>query len=139
MQPITVIQLSPEEGGIVLERVVEEGAQVKKGDIIVKLANSTLDLQILTAEADLAEKQNHLRNTQVTMEQDRLNNMNEKLSLDHEISRKRRAYEQNEKLYQEKLISKEDYLVAKEDYELATQKYALIIERLRQDSIFRSI
>lgn len=73
------------------------------------------------------------------MEQDRLNNMNEKLSLDHEISRKRRAYEQNEKLYQEKLISKEDYLVAKEDYELATQKYALIIERLRQDSIFRSI
>ncbi|MCC8199355.1 MAG: HlyD family efflux transporter periplasmic adaptor subunit [Tannerellaceae bacterium] len=139
VQPITVIQLSPEEGGIVLERVVEEGAQVKKGDIIVKLANSTLDLQILTAEADLAEKQNHLRNTQVTMEQDRLNNMNEKLSLDHEISRKRRAYEQNEKLYQEKLISKEDYLVAKEDYELATQKYALIIERLCQDSIFRSI
>lgn len=30
VQPITVIQLSPEEGEIVLERVVEEGAQVKK-------------------------------------------------------------------------------------------------------------
>lgn len=118
---------------------MEEGAQVKKGDVIIQLSNSSLDLQILTAEADIAEKQNHLRNTQVTMEQDRLNNMNEKLTLNHDIARKRRAFEQNEKLYQENLISKEEYLVAKEDFELATQKYELIIERLNQDSIFRSI
>ena len=58
VQPITVVQLSPEEGGIVQEKVVEEGAQVKKGDIIVRLSNSNLDLQILNAEAELAEKQN---------------------------------------------------------------------------------
>ena len=50
VQPITVVQLSPEEGGIVQEKVVEEGAQVKKGDIIVRLSNSNLDLQILNAE-----------------------------------------------------------------------------------------
>ena len=70
VQPITIVQLSPEEGGIVQEKVVEEGAQVKKGDIIIRLSNSNLDLQILDAEAQLAEKQNFLRNTQVTMEQD---------------------------------------------------------------------
>ena len=71
VQPITVVQLSPEEGGIVQEKVVEEGAQVKKGDVIIRLSNSNLDLQILDAEAQLAEKQNFLRNTQVTMEQDK--------------------------------------------------------------------
>lgn len=138
VQPITVVQLSPEEGGIVQEKVVEEGSQVKKGDIIIRLSNSNLDLQILSAEADLAEKQNYLRNTQVTMEQDRLNNMTEKLSLEHEINRKRRSYEQQEKLYKENLVVREDYLQAKEDYELAKQKRDLVIERLRQDSIFRS-
>ena len=63
VQPITVVQLSPEEGGIVQEKVVEEGAQVKKGDVIIRLSNSNLDLQILDAEAQLAEKQNFLRNT----------------------------------------------------------------------------
>ena len=50
VQPITIVQLSPEEGGIVRDRVVEEGAQVKKGDVIVVLSNSNLDLQILDAE-----------------------------------------------------------------------------------------
>ena len=61
--PIQVVQISPEEGGIVMEKVVEEGSHVKKGDVIVRLSNSNLDLQILNAEAELAEKQNLLRNT----------------------------------------------------------------------------
>ena len=67
--PIQVVQISPEEGGIVRERVVEEGAKVQMGDVIVRLSNSNLELQILNAEAELAEKQNLLRNTQVQMQQ----------------------------------------------------------------------
>lgn len=138
VQPITVVQLSPQEGGIVEEKVIEEGSQVKRGDIIVRLSNSQLDLQILSAEADLAEKQNFLRNTQVAMEQDKLNNQNEKLTLELEITRKRRAFQQHEKLYKENLIAKEEYLVAKEDFDLAMKKHDLIIERIRQDSILRT-
>ena len=139
VQPITVVQLSPEEGGIVQEKVVEEGAQVKKGDVIVRLSNSGLDLQILDAEAQLAEKQNFLRNTQVAMEQDKLSNQLEKAQLDVDMSRARRAYHQQQKLYEESLIAKEDYLKAKEDYELATKKYDLVVQRLNQDSISRTI
>lgn len=139
VQPITVVQLSPEEGGVVQEKVVEEGAQIRRGDVIVRLSNSALDLQILSAEAELAEKQNFLRNTQVAMEQDRLNNQNEKLQLQLETARKQRAFQQQESLFNENLVAREVYLQAKEDYELAIQKHALIMERLRQDSIYRSI
>lgn len=139
VQPITVVQLSPEEGGIVQELVVEEGAQVRRGDVIVRLSNSNLELQILNAEAELAEKQNLLRNTQVAMEQDRLRNKTEKLQLDLDITRRLRTYRQQEQLYNEKLIAREDFVQAKEDYELARRKHALIVERLRQDSLYRSI
>ena len=139
VQPITVVQLSPEEGGIVREKVVEEGAQVKKGDIIVRLSNSNLDLEILNAEAELAEKQNFLRNTQVTMEQDKLNNEIERAQYDMEMNRARRAFEQQEQLYREDLVAKEDFLKAKEDYDLAAQKYDLVVKRLYQDSLSRGI
>ena len=139
VQPITVVQLSPEEGGIVQELVVEEGAQVHRGDVIDRLSNSNLELQILNAEAELAEKQNLLRNTQVTMEQDRLRNKTEKLQLDLDITRRLRTYRQQEQLYNEKLIAREDFVQAKEDYELARRKHALIVERLKQDSLYRSI
>ncbi|MDH6306498.1 HlyD family secretion protein [Parabacteroides sp. PF5-5] len=139
VQPITVVQLSPQEGGIVEEKVIEEGSQVSKGDVIVRLSNSQLDLQILSAEAELAEKQNFLRNTQVAMEQDKLNNQNEQLSLELETTRKRRAFQQQEQLYKENLIAKEEYLQAKEDYDLAIKKYELISARLLQDSIMRTV
>lgn len=137
--PIQVVQISPEEGGIVREKVVEEGTRVRKGDVILRLSNSNLDLQILNAEAELAEKQNLLRNTQVAMQQDRLNNRTEQATLDTDCDRKRRAYEQNARLYKERLISKEVYLQSREDYKLARRKQSLISQRLKQDSIYRHV
>ena len=138
-EPFSVVQLSPEEGGIVREKVVEEGAHVKKGDVILRLSNSSLDLQILNAESELAEKQNLLRNTQVTMQQDKLNNETEKVQLDMDTRRKQRTYLQYERLYGERLVSREEYLQAKEDYEVSQRKYGLVTERLKQDSIYRTI
>lgn len=137
--PIQVVQISPEEGGIVREKVVEEGTRVRKGDVILRLSNSNLDLQILNAEAELAEKQNLLRNTQVAMQQDRLNNRTEQATLDTDCDRKRRAYEQNARLYKERLISKEVYLQSREDYNLAIRKQSLISQRLKQDSLYRHV
>jgi Membrane-fusion protein len=69
VQPMTTIQLSPQEGGIVEQILIEEGSRVKAGDPILLLNNDNLDLQILNSEAELAEKENILRNTQIQMEQ----------------------------------------------------------------------
>ncbi len=138
VMPIQVVQISPEEGGIVMEKVVEEGTHVKKGEVIVRLSNSNLDLQILNAEAELAEKQNLLRNTQVAMQQDRLNNQTEQAQLEMNTLRRQRTFEQNKRLYQEKLISKEDYIQSQEDYQLSAKKRSLVSKRLKQDSLYRT-
>ena len=137
VMPIRTVQISPEEGGIVREIVKEEGSKVKKGDVIIRLSNSNLDLQILNAEAELAEKQNILRNTQISMEQYRLNNRTEQAQLDLEVIRKQRAHEQQKRLHEQKLTPREDYIQSKEDYELAVRRQTLINQRLSQDSIFR--
>lgn len=130
--PIQVVQISPEEGGVVLQKVVEEGTHVRKGDIIVRLSNSNLDLQILNAESELAEKQDMLRNTQLSLEQDQLNNRNEAAQLAMDVKAKKRAYDHQASLQKEQLNSREDYLKAKEDYELANEKNTLIQQRLRK-------
>ncbi len=139
VQPISTIQLSAIEGGIVESKMVEEGANLKKGDVIVKLSNPMLNLNILDSEAQLAEKQNFLRNTQIAMEQDRLMLRKEKLQLDLDVTRKQRNYQQYKKLYEEELASREDYLLAKEDYEFALDGRQLVMERQKQDSIYRSV
>ena len=137
VQPMTTIQLSPQEGGMVQAILIEEGSTVKAGDPILILSNDNLDLQILNAEAELAEKENILRNTQIQMEQQKLDVRQNVLEYGTQVERYQRAYEQQKALYEDKLIAKEDYLKAKEDYDLATKKYELIRERSRQDSLYR--
>ena len=137
VQPMTTIQLSPQEGGIVEKILIEEGSPVKAGDAILILNNDNLDLQILNSEAELAEKENILRNTQIQMEQQKLDVRQNVLEYGTQVERLRRAYEQQKALYEDKLIAKEDYLKAEEDYRLALQKFELIRERSRQDSLYR--
>lgn len=137
VQPMTTIQLSPQEGGIVEKILIEEGSPVKAGDAILVLSNDNLDLQILNSEAELAEKENILRNTQIQMEQQKLDVRQNVLEYGTQVDRLKRAYEQQKALYEDKLIAKEDYLKAEEDYKLALQKYDLIRERSKQDSLYR--
>ena len=137
VQPLITIQISPIEGGIVEEIKIEEGSQVKKGDEILRLSNDGLDLQILNSEAELAEKENILRNTQIQMEQDRLNVKQQKAEYQLNVKRLKRTYEQQRSLYDDKLIAREEYLKAKEDYDLALEKLQLISEKEIQDSLFR--
>ena len=121
VQPMTTIQLSPQEGGIVEKILIEEGSPVKAGDAILILA----------------EKENILRNTQIQMEQQKLDVRQNVLEYGTNVERLRRAYEQQKALYEDKLIAKEEYLKAEEDYQLALQKYNLMTERSRQDSLYR--
>lgn len=137
VQPMTTIQLSPQEGGIVEKILIEEGSPVKAGDAILILSNDNLDLQILNSEAELAEKENILRNTQIQMEQQKLDVRQNVLEYGTNVERLRRTYEQQKALYEDKLIAREEYLTAEEDYKLAKQKYDLIIERSTQDSLYR--
>lgn len=139
VEPIATIYLDAREGGRVEEKVIEEGEMVKKGDVILRMSNPDLSLSILNSEAQLAEKSNFLRNTMVTMEQEKLQIKRELLNLEFGIKRKKRAFEQNKSLYTEDLISKEIFLVSEEDYYFAKRSYDLYLERQKQDSIYRSI
>lgn len=137
--PMTTIQISPLEGGVVETIVAEEGSKVKKGDVILILNNESLDLQILNAEADLAEKENILRNTMISMEQQKLSLRQDMLQLGVEVRRLKRAYDSSKELYQEKLIAKEEWLKAEEDYLLAIDKLELVKNRSLQDSLYRTV
>jgi HlyD family secretion protein len=137
--PMTTIQISPLEGGVVQQIVAEEGSRVSTGDVILILSNENLDMQILNSEADLAEKENILRNTMIQMEQQKLSVEQEKLQLQMEVQRNRRTYEAQKALYDDGLIAREDFLKAEEDYQLYSNRLKLVINRAKQDSLYRSV
>lgn len=136
--PDRIIYLDAIEGGRVEERLIEEGAQVKAGDVILRLSNPLLNIGILQSEADLAYQENELRNTRISMEQEHLRLKQDRIGLSKDLVKKERRHKQYERLYEKALLAKEDYLLAKEDYEAASEQLAVVDQRIRQDDLFRS-
>ena len=139
VMPINTIHLSVIEGGKVVEKLIEEGMSVMAGDIILRLENTNLQLDVLSSEALFVEKQNSLRNTEVSIAQEKINLRREKLQIDMDVAQKKRKFEQYDRLFSENLVSREEYLHAKENHEFAVSAYNLIVERQKQDSIFSSV
>ncbi|MDE5857478.1 MAG: HlyD family secretion protein, partial [Muribaculaceae bacterium] len=133
----TSVKISALETGIVESRLIDEGSFVNAGDVILTLRNPNLRQQILDSEAQLAEKQNMLRDTEIAMEKDRLQIKQDLLVARTDLNRKRRVAQQQDELYKEKLTSREEYLIAQEDYKLAEENYQLLLNRQRQDSLYR--
>ncbi|MBO5420155.1 MAG: HlyD family efflux transporter periplasmic adaptor subunit [Bacteroidales bacterium] len=139
VHPMTTIQVSPRESGIVEEIIIEEGTQVKAGDVIIRLSNDDLDLEILNSEANLAEKENALRNTMIQMEQEKMQLSLNILELETEVKRKGRALESQKRLFDDGLIGKEEFLRSEEDYILFCKKLEVTIARAKQDSMYRNV
>ncbi len=139
VMPSRIIYMDAIEGGRVEERLKEEGAMVKAGDVILRLSNPLLNIGIMQSEADLAYQENELRNTRISMEQERLQLKQERIGLNKELIGKQRRYEQYKRLVNEQLIAREDYLQAEEEYIAAKEQLAVIDERIRQDHIFGKV
>ena len=133
------IQITPRESGIVEEILIEEGTQVKEGDVIIRMSNDDLDLEILNSEANLAEKENALRNTMIQMEQEKIQLSLNILELQTEVKRKRRTLESQKRLLDDGLIGKEEYTRSEEDYLLFCKKLEVTLARAAQDSLYRSV
>ncbi|RUT73569.1 efflux RND transporter periplasmic adaptor subunit [Ancylomarina longa] len=139
VNPITTVYLDAIEGGRVEEILLEEGNMVQKGDVILRLSNSELNLQILNSEAAFTEQVNRLRDTKLSMEQDRLNIKRSLLDIDLNLSKSKREYNRNRIFYDKDLISREEFESSKDNFSYYTKTRELLLERQKTDSLSRRI
>ena len=135
--PISTIYMDAYEGGRVMEKLIEEGAMVKEGDIILRLENTNLYEQILASESNLALKQNDLRSTKLTFDSRQVEGKKSLATAKYDLQRLKRNYEQNKALYEDELISKEEYLLSQENHELSQQQYEIVKLQTEQDDELR--
>lgn len=137
--PISTVYLDAYEGGKVEEIILEEGSMLKKGDVIIRLSNNDLNLNILNSEAQLAEKSNFLREVRIRMEQEKHSLEREVLNAKFDLVAKKRTWEQNNELFKDELISRDEFIRSEEAYTLADKTLELVMLRQKQDTEFRNL
>lgn len=137
--PIKTVFVDAIEGGQVKEVYLEGGEMLKKGDMILKLSNPSLELNYMTLETQLLEQMNNLRNTRITMEENGLNLKEQLLRIDADIIDQQIAHKRNEALFTDSVISEMEYLETKNAYEYSQRRRDLVRLRIRKDSLLRTL
>jgi len=135
--PIKTVYLDAVEGGRVEEIYLEAGSMVKKGEKILKLANTNLLLQIMWREAELFQQSNNLRNTRLSMEQYRLRLSQELADVENQLQQQKRIYERYKELIRDNLISRHQFELARDQFKYLKKKKELTIESQKNDLEFR--
>lgn len=137
VQPIRTHFIDARNGGRVEEIYIEAGTMVNKGDPILKLENTDLLLTIMWREAELFQTQNSLRNTQLQLDQRRLQLAQELSNVENNLQQKKRIYDRYAELRKDNLISAHDYELAKDEYEYWVKRKSITVESQKNDIQFR--
>ncbi len=133
--PRTTIFIDAVQGGIVEEVFVEDGAMLKKGDPILKLANANMELSYMDQETRMYDAINNLANTRISLEQLRYTRQKEITQLTYEIDRLKIDFRRKEQFFKDKLISEKEYEDALRDYNYSLKQLEITLNLRKLDSI----
>jgi HlyD family secretion protein len=139
IEPAKTFFLDAIEGGMVYQLVRESGALVERGDTILTLTNSNLQLDVMQRETMLYEQINNLRQTRLFLDQNNLNQKGQLAEIDYQISLLEPQYKRFKELHGKKLVSDREFEEVKEQYEYNLRRKELTYESYRNDSIARAI
>ena len=133
--PLTTIYLDAVEGGRVEEKFVDDGTVMKKGDPILKLSNTDLQLSLVTQKTNVYNLLTQMQISKNAAEQNTVNKLNSMTDVESSLKEAKRIYDLDKYLYAQKAIGSQEYQKAKNDFDYYTQKKKLSEQVLRQDSI----
>jgi HlyD family secretion protein len=136
VEPIKTVYLDAVESGRVEEILIEEGTMVKKGDIILRLSNYNLLLDISGNEADVSRAVNDLKTARINLENQNLQTRSTILQLEYQLKKLERQYNNNKKLISQNLISKEEFEYSKELFDETTMQLELQRQKYVRDSVY---
>lgn len=133
--PITTIYLDAIEGGRVEEKFVEDGAFMKKGEPILKLSNTDLELSLINQETSVYNLLTQMQISQNAARQNTINRLNQFTDVENNLIEAKRLYDLNDKLYEKGAIGRQEYESSVNNYNYQKQRMKLTKEVLQQDSI----
>lgn len=133
--PLTTIYLDASEGGRVEEKYVEDGAIMKKGQPILRLSNTDIELGLVTQQTNVYNLLTQMQISRNAAQQNTVSRLNQVTDVESQLREAERIYLLNKKLYEEKVIGSQEFKKTENDYNYFLQKKKLSDQIMQQDSL----
>lgn len=134
VMPITSIYLDAAEGGRLEEKFVEDGAFLKKGDPILKLSNTDLELSLANQETAVFNLLTQMQISRNAAQQNTIGKLNQMADVESSWEEAERTYLMNKKLFDQKMIAAQEFKQSQIAYNYQVKKKKLTTQILKQDS-----
>jgi HlyD family secretion protein len=135
VMPVTTIYLDAIEGGRVEEKYVEDGAFVKKGQPILRLSNTDLELSLANQETAVFDVLTQMQSTKNNAVQNTIQQLNQKAEVENALTEAERVYKLNQYLYGEKVIGSQEFKASENNYQYQLSRKKLNDQTLQQDAV----
>lgn len=135
VMPITTIYLDAVEGGRVEEKFVEDGAIMKKGEPILRLTNTDLELSLVNQETSVYNLLTQMQISQNAARQNTINKLNQFTDVESRLIEAKRLYNLNKNLYDKGIVAKQEFIRSENEYNYQVQRMKLANKILKQDSV----
>jgi len=132
--PVTTIYLDAMEGGRVEEKYVDDGTQMKKGQPILRLSNTDLELGLVTQQKNVYNLLTQMQISRNAAQQNTVNKLNQVTDVESQLKEAERIYNLDKHLYEQKAIGLQEFKQAENNYNYYSQKKNLTKQILKQDS-----
>jgi len=122
--PLLTVYLDAVEGGRVDKILVEDGAFVKKGQLLAVLTNADLQLATLRSQTDVAQQVYNLQLAELSLEQTRSANEQAVTQAENEYAKAKRQYDLQAPLAQRGFVAGKVFDDTRDDLVLAQRKLA---------------
>jgi HlyD family secretion protein len=124
--PLLTVYLDAVEGGRVEKLFVEDGAIVKKGQLLAVFSNSDLQNNLLARQADVSRELNSMRSMELALAQTRTNDRRNLIEAELAADKARRQYETQRPLAEKGFIPGKTYRDSKDEYEASRRRFDVV-------------
>ncbi|HEY0311178.1 MAG TPA: efflux RND transporter periplasmic adaptor subunit [Allosphingosinicella sp.] len=124
--PLVTVFLDAVEGGRVEKLYVEDGAMVKKGQLLAELSNSDLQNNLLARQADVSREMNSMRNMELALAQTRVSDRRNLIEAELTAQKARRQYDMQRPLAEKGFIAGRTMRDSKDDYDSSLRRLQVL-------------
>jgi HlyD family secretion protein len=132
--PLTTIYLDAQEGGRVEEKFVEDGTIMKKGEPILRLSNSDLELSLATQETSVFNVLTQMNISKNNATQNTIRQLNQMAEVDNGLAEAERVYTMNKTLFIDKVIAAQELKQSELAYNYQVRRKKLTEDILKEDA-----
>jgi HlyD family secretion protein len=133
--PKTTVYIDAVQGGVVENVYVEDGDFLQKGDTIMKLLNTQMELSYMEQETRMLAEINNLQNTTLSLEQNKYLRQKEITQLQYQIEIVESDFERKLTLYKEKVISDQEFEDAERENRFTLKQLDISLKLQKIDSV----